>query len=49
MKKASAEKFLLAFATGDIDEDEGMTKREILGLLAVELGYTLVKIKEQHD
>jgi hypothetical protein len=35
----SNEKFLLLHASGDIDEDEGMTKYELFGMLADELGY----------
>lgn len=36
-------KYLLVPATGDIDEDEGMTKRQLLFMLAGEQGYTLSK------
>jgi hypothetical protein len=40
------EKFLLYPAEGDIDEDEGLTRQEMLQMLARELGYTLVKVEE---
>ena len=35
-------KWLLIDAEGDIDEDEGMTKMEILKMLASELGVKVV-------
>lgn len=38
------EKFLIYPAGGDCDEDEGMTKEELLHMLADELGYKLEKI-----
>lgn len=37
------EKFLLYPAAGDVDEDEGMTLKEILEMLASKLGYNLTK------
>lgn len=37
------ERFLLCSAEDDIDADEGMTKQEILKMLAAELGFTLVE------
>lgn len=37
------DKYLLYPAEGDTDEDEGMTKEEIMRMLADELGYFVVK------
>jgi hypothetical protein len=39
----SVDTWLLCPAAGDIDEDEGLTKEEILRMLAEELGYKLEK------
>ncbi len=36
-------KYLLCPAEGDIDEDEGLTLNEMLEMLALQLGYDLVK------
>jgi hypothetical protein len=38
-----SDKYLLYPADGDTDEDEGMTKLELLQMLAQEEGYTLAK------
>ena len=35
--------WLLYPADDDVDADEGLTKQELLELLAKELGYTVVK------
>lgn len=39
-KEPDAPRFLLEYAAGDIDEDDGMTKLDILRMLAAERGLT---------
>ena len=36
-------KYLMEFAEGHDNECEGVTKKELLEILADELGYTLIK------
>jgi hypothetical protein len=42
-----SEKFLITSADGDDDADEGVTKLELLEMLAAELGYSLTKDRRQ--